>query len=559
MTTNWWHEIVDGLGRWFAVVLPSAIAVVFVTFIVGILRFRSVGRSARWTSELVLGLFDDLRKLSLGRVWALAIHSLKESIRRRVLLVLVIFGLVFLFAGWFLDTAPAAQVKVYVSFVYRTIGMLLFLVAVLVACTGLPADIQRKTIHTVVTKPVLRLEIVLGRFLGVAILCTGILLLMATVSYLYLLRTTGLIGSAGAIDYMQEQIRRYEREGNIRLRDKARDDLQQIVNSLKARVPLYGELTFIDERGQEKEKGVDVGFEVSRRSFIPGATSAYARWYFRGIPVEKFRELNKIPVEFNFEVFRTTRQDVERGVKAELTFRNPYTGYYVLSSTFYVRENYLLRKDFEDNPDTPENEVQQILEGSRGDLIVEVRCLSPDQYLGMAQDDLYILLEEDAGFGTNFFKGVVGVWLQVLIVSALAVTFSTFLSTPVAILATITALICGQFMDFVAGVALGRLQGGGLLESLIRIVTHENLVRDLPDTPWVRVALALDHYFFNRILHGVMLVLPDLNQYGVWVNVAQGFYIDPMLLTSRIVVAIGYLIPFILIGYLMLRSREIAR
>ncbi len=558
MMTNWWEHVLSGVARWFAVVLPSAIAVVALTFLVGIVRFRSPGRSAKWTFELVFGLFADLGRLSFARIWALALHTIKESIRRRVLLVLVVFGFIFLFAGWFLDTAPAAQVKVYVSFVYRTIGILLFLVALLVACTGLPADIQRKTIHTVVTKPVLRLEIVLGRFLGVAVLCTGILLLMGTVSYIYLLRTTGLLGSAGAIDFMQEQIRRYEREGNTRMAEKARADLRQIVNSLKARVPLYGDLDFIDERGQVKEKGVDVGFEVTRRSFIPGATSAYARWHFRGVPVEKFLAENRIPVEFTFEVFRTTKQDVERGVKAELTFRNPRTGYYVLSSTFYVRENYMLRKDFEDDPATPENEVKALLDGSQGELVVEVRCLSPDQYLGMAQDDLYILVEEDAGFGVNFFKGLVGVWLQVLLVSALAITFSTFLSTPVAILATLTALICGQFMDFVAGVALGQLHGGGLLESLIRIVTHENLLRRLPDTPWIRVALALDHYFFNRILQGVTLVLPDLTQYSVWVNVARGFYIDPIVILIRSVAAVGYLLPFVLVGYLMLRSREIA-
>ena len=33
----------------------------------------------------------------------------------------------------------------------------------------------------------------------------------------------------------------------------------------------------------------------------------------------------------------------------------------------------------------------EILAGSLGDLKVEVRCISPTQYLGMAESDLYLL------------------------------------------------------------------------------------------------------------------------------------------------------------------------
>ncbi len=559
MNVNWWQQILGGIVQWFAIVLPSAIAVIVLTFLVGIVRFRNPIRALNWTADLVVGFVADIARLSWTRIWAIAVHSLKEAVRRRVLLVLIIFGLVFLFAGWYFRVPPADQVKTYVSFIFRTIGILLFLVALLLACTSLPADIQRKTIHTVVTKPVLRLEIVLGRFLGVAVLCTVILGLMATVSYVYLLRITGLIGSAGTLDVMQRQIERYEQEGDTRKAEQLRQALEQIKAGLRARVPLYGELTFVDERGQENKEGVDVGFEVTRRGFIPGATAAHARWRFHNVPVELFLQKGSIPVELTFEVFRTIKEDVERGVKAELTYRNPYTGVYVRDYPFYVRENYVQRQELRDLPHTPENDVEAVLKGCRGELIVEARCLSPAQYIGMAQDDLYLLVQEDAGLGMNFFKGVLGVWFQVLLIAAIAIAFSTFLSTPVAILATITCLVCGQFMDFVAGIATESLPGGGFLESFIRLVTHENLLRPLPDTPWVRAALLLDKYFFNQILRGVTLILPDLSDYSIWVSVARGFYIDPGLVLLRGLVTVGYLVPFLIIGYLMLRSREIAR
>jgi hypothetical protein len=555
------EELLRGLTEWLAVILLTLLVLLACGLVVSIIRQRSIGRGARATAELVAEVVQDLLRISPTRVWALATHSYKEAIRRRVLLVLVIFGLVLLFAGWFLEVPPHYQVKAYISFVYRTIGVLLFMVGLMLACTGLPADIQRKTIHTVVTKPVLRLEIVLGRFLGVSLLSTGILALMAAVSYVYLLRTTGLWGTSGMLQALERHVQELRQRGQTREADHAQENLEQIVNSLKARVPLYGTLTFIDERGQESGKGVDVGFESTRRSFVPGATAAYARWYFRGIPEERFLQRQELPVELEFEVFRTivgNDEEIERGVKAELTFRNPHTGYYVRDYPFYVRER-RQRQVLRDLPHTPENDLQRLLKDCQGELILEARCLSPSQYIGMAQDDLYLLVEDDAGFGLNYFKGMIGVWLQVELVIALAVAFSTFLSTPVALLATLTALICGLFMDFVAGVAFGQLAGGGLLESFIRIVTHENLVRELPDTFWIRVAKALDAHFFNRALQGVLLVVPDLTQFSIWDRVANGFYIPESNVLLSLVKSLGYLVPFLLVGHVMLRSREIAR
>ena len=48
----------------------------------------------------------------------------------------------------------------------------------------------------------------------------------------------------------------------------------------------------------------------------------------------------------------------------------------------------------------------------------------------------------------NFIKGYLGIWLQMLLVIVLGVMFSTFLSGPVAMLATIGALLGGFFNDY---------------------------------------------------------------------------------------------------------------
>src|SRR5690606_32788773 len=78
---------------------------------------------------LVLGQIRDAVvdtvRMSLRRVWAITMLTFRESIRRKALLVFVVFGILFMFAGWFLSTAnnrPDMQVKVYVSFVLTAVS-----------------------------------------------------------------------------------------------------------------------------------------------------------------------------------------------------------------------------------------------------------------------------------------------------------------------------------------------------------------------------------------------------------------------------------------------------
>src|SRR5437868_4976656 len=121
-------------------------------------------------------------------------------------------AVLFLFAGWFLADVTAdadLQVKNYVSFVLRTISWLILPVALLLSCWGLPEDIKARSLHTVVTKPVRRHEIVLGRILGFAGIGMLVLGVMSIVGYLWISRELP--------DSMQSQ--------------------------LTARVPVYGEIS----------------------------------------------------------------------------------------------------------------------------------------------------------------------------------------------------------------------------------------------------------------------------------------------------------------------------
>jgi hypothetical protein len=114
-----------------------------------------------------LPFFVDLTRMRARRIWALARLSFKEAIRRRVLWVFLAFLLVFLFPPkWFLPVKPENEVRDSIAVIdYAMFAIMLFAFGLL-AAFSIPTDLRTQTMHTIVTKPVERFEIVLGRFLG---------------------------------------------------------------------------------------------------------------------------------------------------------------------------------------------------------------------------------------------------------------------------------------------------------------------------------------------------------------------------------------------------------
>jgi ABC-type transport system involved in multi-copper enzyme maturation permease subunit len=253
-----------------------------------------------------------------------------------------------------------------------------------------------------------------------------------------------------------------------------------------------------------------------------------------------------IPLEMTFNVYRTTKGKVGEPVYAELEARNPRTGA-EYRNIFPIREYYTNRQ----------NLPASLLAGSAGDLRIEVRCVSPTQYLGMAQSDLF-LLAQSGGFGANFMKGLFGIWLQALVLTAIGVFAGTFLSWPVALLTTIAFFVAGQVaFTFLLDFTNQSLQGGGPFESLIRLLSHENLMNELTPTLSVVAAKALDALVMP-VMSRLVYVVPNFAALDVSNQVADGFAVSWTLLATNFLLAIAYALPFSVAGYFILKNREVA-
>jgi hypothetical protein len=254
-----------------------------------------------------------------------------------------------------------------------------------------------------------------------------------------------------------------------------------------------------------------------------------------------------IKVEMAFNVYRTTKGKIGEPVYAEIEAINPRTQRKYEGPVFPIKEYYT-------------NSVPLpawILAGSDGSLQVQIRCLTQSQYLGMAESDLY-LLSASGNFGVNYMKGLFGVWLQAMVLTAIGVFAGTFLSWPVALLTTIFFFVSGQLaFAFLVDFSRQAVLGGGPFESLIRIVTHDNQMTELAPTAPVVLAKTLDSLTMP-LMSMIVYLVPNFQTLDVSNLLADCFMVSWRLIVSNLLLALGYAIPFSFAGYLILKNREVA-
>lgn len=535
-----YFDLLDGLVQWL-VVFAGFIATF--TVVATATSIPLYGRSG--PKRVLVGAVQgvkDVVTVSPRRVYAIAMLAFKESIRRKALLVFVVFAALFMFAGWFMEAdeaRPDLHLMNLVAFVFRAMTWLVLPVVILMSCWGLPEDIRLRSLHTVVTKPVRRSEVVLGRMLGFSAVGTLIIVLMSAVGYGWILR------------HVPEDV------------------------SLFCRVPVYGHVSFLDRQGNPGS-GVNVGDIDQTRSFIEGGTKATAIWRF---PLS--HETDELKLESRFEAFRTWKGNMDRSLRVRLTAVNEPEGLRVPVATYEVNEfsyneitiprkvsvtdEQTLQESTVDLftdlavPYDPNDEVHQQLQGdaSSGVLELHAQCIDRGQYIGLSPGDCFLRLT-DRSFAVGYLKATLGLWLECILLTVIAVTASCFVKFPVAFILTSSVGLVGSLAyGFLMEIVSGEQKGGGAAESIYRLVTHMNESTPLPENPFTRAIVAFDKPLVEGL--GVIRhVIPDLSIYGMSDWLAKGFDVPwNGVLLPGIATTVAYLLPCLLLGYFSLRLREL--
>lgn len=565
-------DMVAGIVRWLLVIGVLTAIALFTGFVVSVITMGKRGVS--FFVKQTLSVFGEIGSLSPMRIGAITSLAIKESLRRKALWIFAVFALLFMFAGWFLGSSEYTSAKPYVAFVLMVVKFLTLPLAVMLACWGLPADIKARSLHTVVTKPVRRTEVVLGRMFGYSIVTGCVVLVMGTIGAIWIVR---------------------------QVPPRAQDQLI-------SRVPIYAEdMSFIDRFGSEAAGGVNVGDVWEYRSFVEGATKAQATFEFRDLDIDQLRDTilaqdeedQVLRLEYSFEVFRSYKGDVGEdvlknkasraiGVQAQLGLHNPNDP----SSQPSVP---LVRY-----PDLP-FEVEEFKEGSDESLIeiplnlvsvdaagqrveynlfddiafdadgdgvkdaidISVRCIDRQQYLGVARLDMFIRMP-DRPFLTGYSKAIGGVMLIAFLLIVLGTTASTFVKGPVATLVTVGLFLLGDgsvrgFSDQLIEQFIEdeKVVGGGMLESLIRLVTQQSQAVPLDDSTATGIIQSIDYVLLKSLVL-VFDTIPDLRPFDMSPYVSRGFDVpfEATFLPSVFTV-IAFFIPCVILGYYSLQLREL--
>lgn len=566
----------------------------------GVLLYQSACLFAGGLFALLVVLtpfFMNIFALRWRRIFALAGLSFKEALRSRVLWAFSALLLVFLFGSWFVSgrAKPEDQLRTYVQLVFWAMTPLLLFTSVILASFSIPADIRQQTIHTVLTKPVQRFEVFLGRVLGFGALMSLVLLFMTGLSLLYVLR--GVDPDAAA-------------------------------ESLKARAPVFGTLSY--ENTESADKGVNVGEEWNYRGYITapdrGEPPQTAVFHFADLP-SSFAARKNVRCEFNFAIYRAFKGlNQNRGISCAFTFRtwrfdrnrlDDYRkrrkegrgnlqgrteadldndlakefGYYEIDS-FPVENFHTMSRELPgglfENAAQPDPERRRELQARGLDpspLEVHVRCLDRQEYVGMARYDLYLRQDDDTagqarGFAVNFLKGATGLWMRIILVIGVATALSTYLSNVISLLVALMLYVGGLIRDFISSVVIGKNVGGGPLQSFFAVVGRQVGIgpREQPphlvaDGSWctllqhdtAHLEQTTSRYIFGVFdpafrwsMGRVFDLIPDVDRFDLTLFVAEGFNVSLGQLAVTLVLLIGYLLPWAVLAFYLLKWREVA-
>ena len=585
------------LPRFLLVFLGISLVSVLIGFAVAAGR-RGFLRGGDVTYRTVASGLKELFDSSPRRIWAIAALAVKESWRRRVIVALAVYFVILLFANWFLNPDTQQPARLFLSFVLAAATYLVLGVALLLSAFSLPNDFKSKTIYTIVTKPVRAGEIILGRIIGFSIVATVLLVVMAASSYIFVVRSldhthevvkSSLVNepSAGGETVVEGRTTNdaghehevvigaegvYETDvvnGHTHYveRDGENFKVSGPIGFLQARVPQYGKLRFIDRTGAAKDTGISVGSEWTYRSFIDGRTSATAIWKFEGIDesidAETTDEAEKaLRLALIVRVFRTHKGIVGQQLAGTIQLHNPDTKMTTDPLSFQAQDQQVDEFEFErkqlEAGTRKEIDLFDDLVSDKGEIEVWVKCLDRGQYFGFAQPDCYIRLPDGSPIA-SLAKVYVSIWVQAVIVIAVGVTISTLVSGPVAMLFTAAFIILGFYRQDFLDIATGKSYGGGPAESVIRIANQSNVMVQLDESVLTTIVTGFDRFFAKPIMWAVGQCLPDFSAFSTVRYAADGYNVPWDRVFQDVTTCLGYVVGLSIIGFFLLRTREVAR
>jgi type IV secretory pathway VirB2 component (pilin) len=376
----------------------------------------------------------------MSRIWAVARHMIAESIRTKVALLFIAIILVILLTTPFTVTGDGLTVKSrlqnYLAYSLGSVGALLSLLTIFVSCGTLSNEISQKYLFLVVSKPIPRWQLFMGKWVGVVTL-NGIMLLVtfaaAMVSTWYIKnQPTTVPGDAEAIQKEVLGVRH-----NFRLHQPDWSRLAQ------DRIRQLREAGAIEKLTPEEEQTLTTRLvEEAKSGWKTLRPRQWHRFEFRNLLVDKRRQANPMDQDYVFLHIKPRHPGgTEDALLQSLIVcgdpREPQT------MTREVAADYVVER-FHDIP------IPTFAVNSQNTLYVQIFNLSDKDSITFEGDDSLELLYPLGTFHWNTFRAIVITWSRLAFLAALGLMMSSFLSFPVACMASFLVYGAAAMKDWLS-------------------------------------------------------------------------------------------------------------
>jgi len=361
-------------------------------------------------------------------IWAVTTNTIKQALRMKIAAVFIVLLIVLLpvmgvsMTG---DGTLKGRLQTFVSYGLSLTNLLLCLLTIIVSIYTLTNDIKQMQIYTVITKPIRRYQLLLGKLLGVVLLSTALLALFSAIIYTITVYTP-------------------------KFYDAEESDLIQVDNEFfTARAALVPpEVDVTDEvldTYEKLEKGGQLPPNLSRSKVIAELT--------KRIQLGKRAAVvgQQLVWEFNNVKVLGPDETLFIRYKYDVSVNPPdsqvYSRWDVGDSRQYPAEfASFLRKD----PIRTFRELEFPARLIAEDGYLAIRFLNVplnDTTVIFPPDGLEVLYKADT-FTANFIRVVLLILLRLIFLASLSLLASTFLSFPVAILLSLCIFFTATFSGF---------------------------------------------------------------------------------------------------------------
>ncbi len=144
----------------------------------------------------------------MSQALAIAANTFKETVRDRILAVIVVFALLMIVASlWLASISLGEEGRVMTDFGLVAVSAFALVVAVFSAASLVRKEVEKRTVFVIFSKPVSRTAFIWGKFLGLAATLALVVAGMTVFLYLLVLVVTGdsnpWVLLAGGLIYLQ--------------------------------------------------------------------------------------------------------------------------------------------------------------------------------------------------------------------------------------------------------------------------------------------------------------------------------------------------------------------